>query len=273
MATKTAALQAKKLAKRKAAAKQKQKKANVERSASSQLLGRREDARMMASIAQGGVGAAAYQEHEKRKRKKQGTEAEELTNKVVMQNITNVLPQIVQLHAGVELFDILAKEKRFELTPENIQVMKDTDERTVQICEDIHAINTLIEAGKTPDDYSEVYMHLVQVLAQIGNDTQPAVIAMLQTQKDLIDQYAHEHRGNMPMFAYQQQLHGLRMLRVGAEYATFLHEQFLEAKEAAAEHAYTPADPMPLDPVETPVLSVEPDLVKDVEAVSTEQPQ
>lgn len=278
MATKQSALRAQKQAKRAAASKQKQKKANIARNQDSKLLGRREDARMMADIATHGVKAAALNIHDrsrhKNKKSKGEPEFEELTNAVVMQNITNVLPSIIRLHAGVEAFEILGRnEKRFDITDEQTALINEFDERVVWVMEDVNAISQFIEDNREPEHYSEVYLHLVQTLAQISADSQQPLIDMLSTQKDMIDQYAIEHCGSKPMFAFQHELHGLRMLRVGKAYATKLAADFAEA-QAKAEHNYTPEAPQPLDPVEG-TLQVEPDLVKDVEpaAEATEQSQ
>jgi len=258
MANKQTALRAKKEQKRKAVSKQKQKQANVKRNPDGSSLKMQEDVSLLKQAARQGIASAMRRAHTSRKRKGIKTEAGELTNKMVMENINEVIPQIVRLHAGIELFEILGNEKRFEITQDERDLIKAVDECVVLAAEDIQAISVMIEASKQPSDYQEVYVHMVEVFAQIGADYQPRVLAMLQVQGALIDTYANEHRGSMPMYPFMMQQHELRMLRVGKEYAT----QFAADR---AQHDYTPDAPMPSDPVE-PSLAVEPNLEQDVEA-------
>lgn len=265
MATKQAALRAKKEQKRKAVSKQKQKQANVKRNPDGSSLKMLEDTSLLKQAAREGIASAMRRAHTSRKRKGVKTKAGELTNKMVMQHISDVIPQIVRLHAGIELFEILGNEKRFEITQEERDLIKAVDGCVVLSAEDIQAISLMIEAGKQPDDYQEVYVHMVEVFAQIGADYQPRVLAMLQAQGGLIDAYANEHRGSMPMYPYMMQQHELRMLRVGKEFAT----QLVAEKP---QHSYTPEAPMPSDPVESS-LAVEPNLEQDVQTPATEQPQ
>jgi hypothetical protein len=287
MATKQTSLRANKQAKRQKRSKQKQVGARKEEALGKKLIGRREMAKLMAETGSNESIADQAKRRLKsmKKRVRQGkmTQAEydkqtaieeEITNTVVMQSINDVIPAVIRVHSGVELFCRLADEKRFEITAEEQTLINTTDELITKVTEDINAIVAFVDSGKTPEDYMGIFMNYTELLARLFDQTVPSVMAMLTPRQELIDTYAKEHNSNKEagVFLYMQGLHCERMEKVFPLY----HTQVSEAGDAAELlHTYTPANPMPSDPtidedISDAVLLETPDLEKDLAA--QEQP-
>lgn len=279
MATKNTSLRQAKHAKRNKRAKQKQVTARKEEARGKQLIGRREMAKLMDSVQSNDDIIVQAKDTLKKLRKKyrdgkiSRDEFEEktafqpeevITNKDVMQNISQVIPAAVRVHAGVEVLEILAGEKRFELSDDDLVLIKLLDQQLTSLVEDINAVTIFVEDEKVPSDYMEVFMHYTELVARIFEVTVPGVMLLLNAHDAAIDQYAHEHRDtNLPVYNYMLRLHEERMTRVAPMYRT------TETVIAEPVHEYTPANPMPSDPVidddiEDAVLGDTPDLERDV---------
>lgn len=260
MATKQTSLRASKQAKRQKRSKEKQAAARKESANNKHLIGRRGMSKMMADA--GGSESIAEQARLRlksmKKRVRQGhmTQAEfnkqtaieeEINNTVVMQNINDVIPAIIRVHSGIEVFIRLADEKRFEITPEQHVLIQTADQQITELTEDVNAIVAFVEDKKEPEQYMEIFMHYTELLAHLFEGTVPSIVEMLTVHQDLIDTYAKEHRNEeTPMFEYMRGLHCERMEKVFPLYHTPV-----SATGGAAEalHAYTPENPMPSDPV------------------------
>lgn len=290
MATKQSSNRANKQAKRQVRAKQKQKAAAIETAKGKQLLGRRAQASMLTEgldkMSNQDIITTARQNLRKinklRKKVRQGKitqaeaekriagqiETDEITNKTVMQNINDVIPAVIRVHAGAEIFTRLAGEKRYEVTAEEETLIASLDEQVTKITEDISAIIVFVEAGKEPEEYMDIFMHYTEQLAQMFEVTVPGMMTVLTPRQDVIDAYAQEHRNtDVQMFDYMRSLHEERMVNVYPIYRT----QTSAAGDAVdlVEHAYTPENPMPMDPVVDPdieeaVLVETPDIEQDV---------
>lgn len=284
MATKNTSLRQAKQAKRQKRAKEKQVTARKETARDKKLIGRREMAKLMDdSHGHEGIAIQANKVLKKLRKdyragkisraefdeKTDFKPEETITNKDVMQNIAEVIPAAVRVHSGVEILEILAGEKRFELSDEEVALIKQFDQQITALVEDINAVTVFVEDEKSPSDYMEVFMHYTELVARIFEVTIPGIMLLLNAHDAVIDQYANEHRdANLPVYNYMLRLHEERMTRVAPLYRT------TQTVVAEPMHAYTPANPMPSDPVidddvEDAVLAATPDLERDVEA---EQP-
>lgn len=289
MATKQSSLRANKQAKRQKRAKQKQVAVRKEQATTKQLLGRRAmEKEVFGNVTDNDILQQAHRRLKQLKKKaRQGkitqkefeqqlAGEEEITNTVVMQNINDVIPALIRIHAGVEVFSRLVDEKRFEKTDEEVTRINTFDEQVTHITEDIGAIVTFVEAGKNPEDYMEIFMHYTELLARTFEVTVPALMLMLDAKKPEIDAYAEEHRTKeLPVFDYMRGLHEERMRVVTPIYRT--RTSPVEAIVEEVQHSYTPDNPMPSDPiidedVTEAVLLETPDLEKDVLAGDSEHP-
>ena len=172
---------------------------------------------------------------------------EKITNTVVMQNINDVIPAMIRIHSGVEVFIRLADEKRIVVTQEEHVLIQTIDQQITHVTEDINAIVAFVSDKKEPEDYMEIFIHYTELLATLFESTVPGVMAMITPHEGLIDQYANEHRNKeMPLFDFMRGLHCERMEKVFKLY----HTPVSPAGDAAETlHAYTPDNPMPVDPV------------------------
>lgn len=287
MATKQTSLRAKKQEKRQKRSKTKQAIARKDEARGKFLIGRREMAKLMddslpGTFNEADIGKLARQRLRKmKKRVREGGMTKEaldeeiasdsqITNKTTMESINDVIPIVIRIHSGIELFTRLGEEKRFEITPEQQTLINTADEQVTHLTEDINAITVLIEAGKEPDDYMEVLMHYTELLARFFEVTMPALMLMLTPQKPLIDAYANEHRNKeLPMFEFMRGLHIERMEKVFMTYRTPM-PGVDPMQQQEPEHAYTPDNPMPMDPVidedvaEADIIAEIPDLEKEL---------
>lgn len=289
MATKQSSLRSNKQAKRQKRAKQKQIAIRKEQATTKQLLGRREtEKELFGNVTDNDILQQAHRRLKQLKKKarqgkitpKQFEEEiaghEEITNTVVMQNINDVIPALIRVHAGVEVFARLAAEKRFEVTAEETTLINTVDEQVVHITEDISAIVAFVEDKKEPDDYMAIFMHYTELLARCFEVTMPALMLMLDAKKPEIDAYADEHRNKeVSVFDYMRGLHEERMRAVVPTYRTLVAP--LEGVVEEAQHNYTPDNPMPSDPiidsdVAEAVLAETPNLEQDVLAGDSEHP-
>lgn len=289
MATKNSSLRANKQAKRQKRAKQKQVAIRKEQATTKQLLGRKAmEKELFGNVSDNDILQQAHRRLKQLKKKarqgkitqkefeEQVAGHEEITNTVVMQNINDVIPALIRVHSGVEVFSRLVAEKRFELTAEENTLINTIDEQVVHITEDISAIVAFVEDKKEPDDYMAIFMHYTELLARCFEVTMPALMLMLDAKKPEIDAYAEEHRNKeLPVFEYMRVLHEQRMSAVVPIYRT--RTSPIEGIVEEAKHSYTPDNPMPSDPiidsdVEEAVLAEAPNLEQDVLAGDNEHP-
>ena len=270
MATKQTSLRAAKQVKRKNRAKEKTKAAAIEIAKTKQLLGRRETEKsLMEMIAKDGPVAAAEYQHKfgKKKKVRTGGKPKELTNKAVMENISHVIVAITKAHAGVVVFCALADEKRFVISEEEQKIIDDFDNIVVKITEDVDVISTHIEADQKPDDYMGIFVDYTHLVAKLYQDHFPILVDMLKVHGPAMDLYYHEHRAGVEVFDYMMQLHCKRMETVVPLYATKISNQPPIDTSGLVQHAYTPDNPQPMDPVlelDQALLTTQPDLEKDV---------
>jgi hypothetical protein len=287
MATKQTSLRANKQAKRQKRAKQKQVHARKEEAFSKKIIGRREMAKLYSEQATDESIADQANRRLKQLKKKvrqgkmtkaqfdEATSMEDkLTNVIVMQNINDVIPAIIRVHSGVEVFCRLADEKRFEITPEEQALINRCDEQITKVTEDINAIVAFVDGKKEPEDYMDIFMHYTEMLARLFDGTIPDIMLMLTPRKPEIDGYADEHHNKetTPIFEYMRTLHCERMEKVFPLYHT---QVSAEGDAADVLHSYTPENPMPSDPVidadvADAVLLEAPDVEKDVVGDDTE---
>lgn len=287
MATKQTSLRANKQAKRQKRAKQKQVSARKEEAFGKKIIGRREMAKLYSEQATDESIADQAQRRLKQLKKKvrQGKMSQaqfdeltslddKLTNVVVMQNINDVIPAMIRVHSGIEVFCRLADEKRFVISEEEQALINRCDEQITKVTEDINAIVAFVDAKKEPEDYMEIFMHYTELLARLFDNTIPDIMMMLTPRKPEIDGYADEHHNKetTPLFEYMRVLHCERMEKVFMLYHTPVSA---EGDAADVLHSYTPETPMPSDPVidedvADAVLAEAPDLEHDVD--TTEQP-
>lgn len=251
MATKQSSLRTAKQQKRQTRAKDKRKAATIQHAKAKTANTRQaEEKRMMSIIAEHGPIEAARRVYKQRKKK--GTddlEAAPLTNKSIMQNINEVIVVLIRVHSGVEVFCRMAEEKRFEISPVQQELINLLDEQIVRLNENINVIATNIEGGREPDDYKIIFVDYTHGVAQMTEQTIPAVVDMLEAQKEIIDQYSIEHCGHNPMFPFMADLHAQRMMRVVPLYARPVTSQPDLDTSDLVQHSYTPANPMPSDPI------------------------
>jgi hypothetical protein len=289
MATKNSSLRANKQVKRQKRAKQKQAAIRKEQAVTKQMLGRKAmEKELFGNVSDNDILQQAHRRLKQLKKKaRQGKISqkefeeqiaghEEITNTVVMQNINDVIPALIRVHSGVEVFSRLAAEKRFEVTAEENTLINTLDEQVVHITEDISAIVSFVEDKKEPDDYMAIFMHYTELLARCFEVTMPALMLMLDAKKPEIDAYADEHRNKeLPVFEYMRGLHEERMRVVVPIYRT--RTSPIEGIVEEAKHSYTPENPMPSDPiidsdVAEAVLAETPNLEQDVLAGDSEHP-
>ena len=255
MATKQSSLRASKQAKRQTRVKQK-KHADAK---AKQLINRELAKNYAEQAGHQSIGEEAQRRLKQlKKRVRQGrmTQAEfekeiageeQINNTMVMQNINDVIPAIIRVHSGVEVFTRLADEKRIVVTQEEHTLVQTFDKQITKVTEDINAIVAFVTDKKEPEDYMEVFMHYTELLAELFESTVPGIMGMLTPRQEIIDQYVTEHRNKeMPLFEYMRGLHCERMEKVFMLY----HTPVSAGGDAADTlHAYTPENPMPVDPV------------------------
>lgn len=251
MATKQTSLRAAKQAKRQTRAKDKRKIAAIQYAKVKTANTREaEEKRMMAVIAELGPVEAARRIYKHRKKKgTDDTETAPLTNKDIMQNINEVIVVLIRVHSGVEVFCRMAAEKRFEISAVQQELINLLDEQIVRVTENVNVISTNIEGGREPEDYQIIFIDYTHSVAQLTEQTIPAIVDMLESQKDIIDQYSVEHCGHNPMWPFMNDLHCARMNRVVPLYARKVTAQPDLDTSDLVQHDYTPDNPMPSDPI------------------------
>lgn len=268
MATKQTANRAAKQAKRNKSAKLRNKKATVQQATIKSTQKKAEQQkRLMQDIAAKGPVEAARKLYKKGKGK---NSTAKLTNKTVIENINLTIVATIKNHSGVEIFTRLAEEKKFVIQPVEQELINLLDEQIVKMCENIDVMSQFIMDDKDPEEYMEIFVDYTHLVAQLTEETFPAIIDMLIPKGELIDQYAEEHVNGRERFAYMESLHNERMAKVIELYATRIGTVELAAPPV---HAYTPDNQQPSDPlidddVAEAELVIEPDLEKDVESAN-----
>jgi hypothetical protein len=195
--------QALKKAKRAAVSKQKKKAANIERASLSKEVRRaapRSKTRrpltseaMNYRIATQGVLKTARELADNPENAK--VKLQEMTNNEVLKGIREMIPVLGGIHGGIEVACRLVDEKKLELLPHQAEIVENFDRKVVAVSEDIHAMYEFMEAGQTPDDYMSIFIHYIDILAEMVQFSIPeALEQLLSPIEDLVNEYVKEHR-------------------------------------------------------------------------------
>lgn len=151
-----------------------------------------------------------------------GKAAKKLNNIGVLRGVHQMIPVFATLHGAVEVASILVGEGRFVLTPEQIDLINSFDRNIVLITEDINAMYDLIDAGKKPKDYIELYVHYIDLLAEVCQVQMHELMnELFRPHQELIDTYIKEHASTVhTMESFSMELHAKRMDRVAPLYST-----------------------------------------------------
>lgn len=186
-----------------------------------------------------------------------------------LRGINETLSQTIKMHGGIAVYMILAEdEKRFELTPEDIQRVEAYERSVVRLVENVDAIVLLDQAGKLPEDYVELVIDMADVMRDLMVIQHKTTYEMLQRKEKEINRYVTEHLPtNVDVLEYVRQLHEERIKKVGPGYVTTTG---VNAKEIAEMVLMTQAV---IDEngdggiVSADISNLQPDAHPDVEAV------
>lgn len=171
----------------------------------------------------------------------------EFTKKDVMAMISESIPAIVRVHAGIEILQRLEQEGKFELNELQNALIDAYDETVTKFNEDVDAVIQLIEAGQEPEDFMELIQHLTEVLMQLMMEFREPIVEMLEAHGTELDEYAKEHRAEgTPMDEYMMTIHTQRMAVVFPIYKT-------HAGSAMSDDALLEAESATFDKPETEV--------------------
>jgi len=148
--------------------------------------------------------------------------AKKLTNLNVIQGMHKMIPVFAVTHGSLEIVSDLVLEKRFTLDAEQIDLIENFDRNVVRIVENINAIYDLIDAGKKPFDYIEIYTDYPNTMAELSTIQIPDMHSLLlKPNQAAVDQYVKEHRlEGESQEGLSVRLHEKRMETVGPKYRT-----------------------------------------------------
>ena len=198
-----------------------QKKKHQERVAIAQALSHHKNDIVGQVAREGTLSLAERLHHTKHK---VDTAPQELTVKEVLTAINEAVPLIAMIHGGVEVFNILAKEGKVEITEENKAIIDEYDEQMVKTSENVNAMISMIEAGKQPSDFMGIFIHYLDLIAQMLQESIPKIRQTIFTQNEqLIEEYSKEHLAAEENYLQQGlRFHELRMKEVAPLYRTKL---------------------------------------------------
>lgn len=202
---------------------------------------------------------------ELKRRRKAGEQTTDLfTNLELLEGISSMIAMTVKLHSGVVVYLKLVDEKRFELSEEHRDLIEKYERLLVEFTEDVTVVVTLDRAGKQPEDYPEIVLHISDVMHQLMMDYREPILALIETQKDALETYAQEHyQKELGMYAYMEELHEVRMQTVIPLYATGVAQELLNDLNSMAEilDEGEPVDDLdnlpPVDPEDESIVSVQ----------------
>lgn len=204
---------------------------------------------------------------EMKRRKKAGEATTEMfTNVDLLKGVNSMITMTIKLHSGVAVYLKLVDEKRFEPTEVERELINAYERTLVEFTEDVAVVITLDQAKKQPVDYPEIVIHISDVMHTMMFDFRDKIIALLETQRDLIEAYAQEHKPEADtMHQYMSELHETRIHEVIPMYATGAAAELLadlESLAAAMEDDGEPVDDLenlaPVDPDDESIVAVQP---------------
>lgn len=221
MGNKSQTLSAKKQAKAKARQKKIKHQSAISRSTQQQHVASvlREQSKIKVSD-RGVIGTAEYL---KAVRKKVDSgDQEEITNKVVVEGIQEVIPKLLSIHAAVEVICELQKENKLTLSENDIKLIDQFDERIVKIGEDILTIQTFIEAGKKPEDYMAIFISYLDKLAMLfEKELEELFTTVMKPHETMVNEYVKEHTfEGESSFDFSMRYHTNRIDVVAEKYRT-----------------------------------------------------
>lgn len=139
----------------------------------------------------------------------------DFTNKNVLDMIKETIPPMIRVHAGIEVYDILHKEGKVELSPETQALFETFDTTAVEMAQTVQAIISLVEAGKSPEQYHELVDNFANNSGIIFGGLVPSIIQVIEVAGPLMDEYQSTHTPEgSNMHDFMQERHAQRMERV-----------------------------------------------------------
>lgn len=243
------------------AAKRQQKAKNRKRKKTVEVSRKLTDARLQQEVAKNGIRATA--DKYRNLIKTAETEAKGPSNAEVTQSILKFVEILAPVHSAVEVTDILAKEGNILLTPEDHKAINTLDEFLVKVAEDMTAVRILMEENQTFTDFSEIYVHMLDNVAEIMQVHAPVVFGkVLQPNQTVIDEYTKEHKEpNEQAIQFAFRMHDQRMSRVQDLYRTITPVAVPEVEEPEEELLQ---EFIPADEVDSLTEALFPESVKDI---------
>lgn len=202
---------------------------------------------------------------EMKRRKKAGEDTPDMfTNIELLQGVNSMITMTIKLHSGVAVYLKLVDEKKIELTEEVRALIEKYERMLVEFTEDVSVVMTLDQAGKQPVDYPEIVIHISDVMQTLLFEFREPIIALLETERDIIETYAQEHKPAADtMHQYMSELHEARINEVIPMYATGGAAELLKDLESMAE-ALDDGEPVddlenlaPIDPTDDSIVAVQ----------------
>ena len=186
------------------------------------------------------------------KDKKQGASktVKTMTNIEALKIINESIPVLSGIHAAIEVADRLHKEGKIDQEIHQVEMVEEMDKLITLISEDVHALFELINAGRQPEDYADVFIHYVDLTASVFEFNIPQIMSLyLKPLEAQIDEYVVEHKlPEEDNLRYTLRAHEERLQRVAPLYRTKLEpvsESVVDPEaQAAADEAKLTNDPL-----------------------------
>lgn len=256
MANKQQSMQARKAQRQKAKAKGRADKAKgAQRPATAQPTG----SQLQYQIATKGIIATARR-YRKAKRAKDAHNGKAPTNLEILQSQSQAIEMMCPVHAGIEVATILVAEGKLQLEQADYDAIAKFDEAIVKIAEDIQALQILIEAEQTFEDFWELHVEYIDKLADMFQFRIPEMMEVMRPRSPVINQYVQEH--TLPEeneMRFSMRIHHERLQRVAPKYRTIAQPEvpedlaeeaaegeFIEAGEVSMAELHPATEPAPV---------------------------
>lgn len=159
-------------------------------------------------------------ELERRSRKGLGT-ANFLDRMELIAGLQITTTQSIKVHSAIVVYLKLVAEGKFVLTPEREELIEKYERALVQFREDLDAWQLLDQAGKKPEDYTELVLHMADLMNELTVFMNPIFLKEFKEEEQEFNKWVSEHLPTgMDLFKYMDELHEDRMREVSPKYKT-----------------------------------------------------